>query len=205
MVEHVDQSLPAGGRSTVVELVIDETGSMSAFKAATISAINSFLKDQAEVEGECLLSLSKFHSGSIRTPIQDIDIRFVPPMTERTFLPGGGTNLYDAIIERINALSSRTANWTGDFQVLFVVLTDGEDNMSRNGPRQVRALIKKYEAANWRFMYLGATDNALTIAKSLGFHRSRSKKFKMKDIERTMAVLSASTTVYRATGVAEIA
>lgn len=183
---------------TVIEFLLDETGSMQSWHRATVSGFNAFTKEQQTQPDKCLLTLTKFDTSGLKTPYADIDVSMVPTMTMEMFVPGASTNLRDAIIQRASSLEERLSSWTVRPNVLMVVLTDGEDNASRRGEDEVRNLIKAKEAEGWTFVYLGATSNALQIASRLGFQPGNSKQFEATEMEDTMTHLARATTAFRA-------
>lgn len=189
---------------TIIEFLLDETGSMSGHKAATISGFRSFLGEQRAAQGSALLTLTKFDTyGGFQTPYVDLDVNLVLPLTDETFRPNGGTNLRDALGSRVRALEERIASWQEKPQVLVVLLTDGEDNASREySEPQVRDMIAAKEAQGWTFVYLGSDANALNNASRLGFQPGNSKKFENQHMHETMETLARATTAYRATATA---
>ena len=63
-----------------------------------------------------------------------IDIRAVAPLSEADYRVGGGTALLDAIgctMEKICAVQKQTVEDYRAEKVLFVIITDGEENSSR--------------------------------------------------------------------------
>jgi hypothetical protein len=183
---------------TIVEFILDETGSMQSCKPQTLSGFNSFLAEQRATPGSCLLTLTKFDTSGLKTPYVDLDVNMVPNLTENTFIPGQSTNLYDAIGERVEQVKNRLSSYTTAPHVLVVVLTDGEDNASRRyNPGTIRETIRTHEAEGWTFVYLGATPNALRIAEMLGFQAGNAKAFDAREIHQTMTDLAAATVAYR--------
>lgn len=185
-----------------IEFVLDETGSMSLCRAATVGGFNDFLAEQKQIEGECLFTLTKFEGGNLTTPYQDLDIGFVPEMNENMFVPGGITNLYDALGIRIQAVKAKISDWSVQPKVLIVVMTDGGDNASttynaKSIHEQVQALE---ESGQWTFVYLGANQNALSVGSKMGFDEGNIRSFETAEMRETMRDLSAATTVYRASG-----
>lgn len=182
-----------------IEFVLDETGSMTRVRSQTVAGFNEFLTEQQNVEGDCRLTLSKFENGNIRCPIENLGIGLVPPMSYRTFIPGGGTNLFDAVGDRIEALEDRLAQWADHPQVFFVVMTDGGDTMSQYfNADMIFKLVTQKREAGWTFAYLGADTRALTIGRDMGFRDSEITCFEVANIENVFRDLSASTTVHRA-------
>lgn len=191
-------------RPTLIEMVLDETGSMSACKAETISGFNAFLDEQRGNNG-CMLTLTKFDTAGLRTPYVDLDVGMVPHLNDNTYLPNLGTNLRDAIGERIEAIAARTADWPVQPHVLLVAITDGGDNASRRfSPEQIAALLRERTAQGWTFVYLGPKGSG-EIAESLGFAPGNIREFDVSEMTATMAAVSQATTVYCATRSADVA
>lgn len=185
---------------TIIEFILDETGSMASCKNATIAGFNDFLGEQRKQPGNCLLSLTKFDTGGQKTPYVDVNVHMVPNMQDAWFLPGGGTNLRDTIGARLSSLKQRLEGWTTKPNVLVVVMTDGDDNASREfGEATIKAALGAYMEEGWTFVYLGADQDALTTAKRLGFPEGNIKSFASSQMRQTMQTLAAATTAYRAT------
>jgi hypothetical protein len=184
--------------TTLIEFLLDETGSMASHKAGTLSGFNVFLDEQKALGGDCLLTLTKFDSSGLKTPYTDLDIRFAPPLTDTTFVPGAWTNLRDALGTRVRALEERLESFETKPNVLVVVLTDGGDNQSHSySEPQVRDLIRAHEADGWTFVYLGATGCGLDVAERLGFQPGNAREFDTSRIHETFSGLSAATTAFR--------
>jgi hypothetical protein len=186
---------------TIIEFLLDETGSMSSCKGQTIGGYNDFLTEQRSQDGKCLLTLTKFDSYGQRTPYIDLNIEMVPEMNDNTFIPGGMTNLRDTIGERIASLKQRVSTWTTKPNVLFVVMTDGDDNSSREfSEGTVKETIERHTEEGWTFVYLGADQDALKVASRLGFQDGNVKSFASSEMRETMRTLATATTAYRAAG-----
>jgi hypothetical protein len=185
---------------TIIEFLLDETGSMGSCKNSTVAGFNDFLTEQQAQSGSCLLSLTKFDTGGQKTPYVDIDVRMVPGMIDDWFIPGGGTNLRDTIGARLASLKQRLETWSVKPNVLFVVMTDGDDNASREFSEPViKAALKSYMQEGWTFVYLGADQDALEVANRLGFPDGNIKSFASSKMRETMQGLAKATTAYRAT------
>jgi hypothetical protein len=185
---------------TLIEFLLDETGSMRGHLNATIGGYNDFLDLQRQRPEPCLLSLTKFDTHGLRTPYIDSDIQCVPDLTEASFLPGAGTNLRDAILARIDALSARLANWDVIPPVLFVVMTDGQDNASNVAPEVVAARVGAATVQGWSCVYLGANGPANQIGTSLGFAAGNIRSFETARMRETMHDLGQATSAFRASG-----
>ena len=155
-----------------IVMVLDRSGSMSGCQDATIKGFNEFLEEQKKEPGEASLTLAQFdheyevvHDGK---PLVD-----VLPLTSQTFQPRGTTALLDAIGTTINSVGRRleaTAEADRPGKVLFVILTDGIENASREFQcKQVFDMIHHQEDKyNWKFVFIGADQDAIASAASLG-------------------------------------
>jgi uncharacterized protein YegL len=189
---------------TEIVVVLDESGSMSVIREDTIGGFNTMLKDQQKsVDGKALLTLVTF-SGSVRTPIDGRDINEVEPLTDKSYRPSGGTALLDAIGKTIDALETRYENSDDDkipSKVLFIIITDGEENASReyNKSRIEKMIKHQTKRHGYEFIFLGANLDAVSEASSLGIRASNSLNFQAssRGIGDTYGVLSATTLMYR--------
>lgn len=185
---------------TIIEFLLDETGSMGSCKPATVNGFNDFLSEQRSQAGTCLLTLTKFDTAGQKTPYMDIDIRMTPDMQPDWFIPGGGTNLRDTIGARLASLKQRLETWGTKPNVLVVVMTDGDDNASREYSEDVISkALKSYMEEGWTFVYLGADPRALATGNRLGFPEGNVKSFATNKMRETMQNLATATTAYRAT------
>ena len=133
-----------------------------------------------------------------------IDIRAVAPLTEKDYRVGGGTALLDAIgrtMEKIRAVQKQTAEDYRAEKVLFVIITDGEENSSRKySAAQIKELIehqqKKY---GWEFVFFGANMDAVMEAAKLGIAADRAMGWMATGAGTAMAynAMSAITTNFR--------
>lgn len=138
----------------LVLTVIDESGSMAPKRKDVIGGFNTFLADQQAQPGACRMILVKFNTEKSvafkATPLENVQ-----PLTEATYTPGGGTALFDAVAEAVRLAD---ADKDPDERVLCLILTDGEENSSKETTRdQLLAIIKEREGrGDWTFTYMGA-------------------------------------------------
>lgn len=167
----------------------------------TIGGFNDFLAEQRQGDGLCLLTLTKFEGRNFRTPYTDLDLRMAPDLTPNTFVPGGGTPLRDAIVQRICAMRERLKTWDIKPNVLFVVMTDGEDNQSIMGEQAVRTQIEMALGEGWVTLFYGAHARAEDDARRLGFPPGNIKSFAAAKMRETFRDLSKVTSAFRASAV----
>ena len=164
-----------------ISVVLDRSGSMSSVKTDTIGGFNEFLKSQKECPGEAVLTLAQFddryeivHDGK--------NIQDVPPLDDKTFVPRGSTALLDAIGRTINATGARLSTMSEESRpskVIFVILTDGQENASKELTREkVMEMIKhQTEAYKWDFVFLGANQDAIQAGASIGISAGNSMTY----------------------------
>ena len=118
------------------------------------------LQKQREIDGECRITTVLFDN-RYELLHDRIDIRAVAPMTEKEYCVGGCTALIDAIgrtIHKLVSVQKSTAEEYRAEKVMFVIITDGEENASREySLKQVKKMIEhEREAYGWEFVFLGA-------------------------------------------------
>lgn len=184
--------------STAIEFLLDETGSMMSAWDQTIGGFNEYVNSQKAQPGTCKLTLTKFDTAGLRTPYQDLDISEVPMLDRESYRPNQSTNLYDAIGKRIQALEARVADFEQGTNFLFVIMTDGHDNASREfNAEGIKTLIKDKEAAGWTFVFLGANQDAWQVGQLFGMAKGNTMTYSTDNMSGAMGNLAAATTAYR--------
>lgn len=159
--------------ATDITIILDRSGSMSSIKTDTIGGVNQFVSEQQKVAGECRLTLTQFDTQDPQEIVADaVLIADFKPLTDSTFLPRGGTPLYDAVglaIVRTGERLSKISEADRPNKVIFVIVTDGEENSSREYTRsQVFDMVKvQTDQFNWQFAYIGTNHDALKAAASI--------------------------------------
>jgi uncharacterized protein YegL len=158
---------------TQVCVIMDQSGSMESRKAQTISGYNEFLQSLKKNEGdEVFFTLALFSSEEIETRYLHKPIAKVPELTGRTYVPNGGTPLYDAIGSAITEMEKVA---TTDELVMIAIMTDGEENSSKEYRLDViKSMIQKHEKAGWKFVFLGVGIDGFAVGQSLGMSASSS-------------------------------
>lgn len=191
-----------GGKTTVVHLLIDQSGSMSSTRQSTVNGINEYINTLKEDGGKYKVSLTMFDSGMddklrLVKPWDNIYIDDVPELKLEDYNPNGGTPLQDAFCMTLKDMQDRK-----DEKYLFVVLTDGYENTSHEYTAEdMKKLKKKLEAKdNWTFVYLGANQDAFATAKQWDFSSSNVSNFNTttKGTGMAFATLSVATRGYSA-------
>ncbi len=162
---------------TELVFILDRSGSMAGLESDTIGGYNSMLQKQKEVEGECLITTVLFDN-RYELLHDRIDIRAVRPITDKEYYVGGSTALLDAIGRTIHKIASAQKHTVEDYRaekVMFVIITDGEENASREySPDKVKAQIELEKSRyGWEFVFLGANIDAVETAGRIGIAPSR--------------------------------
>lgn len=157
---------------TSINVIIDRSGSMSHLASDTIGSFNTFLADQKIVPGEAAFTLCTFNTDY--SLVHDfIKLATVPDLNEVTYRPSGGTSLLDALGTTINSVGQKLAAMAEDdrpSKVIFLVITDGQENSSRLFDRaQIRSMVEHQQSAyNWEFVFMGANVDSFSEGTSLG-------------------------------------
>ena len=166
---------------TELVFILDRSGSMGGLEKDTIGGFNAMLEKQKAVAGECVLTTALFDQRY--SLLHDrLDIHGIKPLTEREYSVGGSTALLDAIgltIDKIAAVQKNTAEEYRAEKVLFVIITDGEENASRRyTASRVKEMIGlEKEKYGWEFLFLGANIDAVETAARFGVGADRAQSY----------------------------
>lgn len=154
---------------TDITLVVDRSGSMESIRTDAEGGVNALIADQAEQPGHALLTLVQFDT-EYEFVHRGVPIGQVP---RYRLVPRGSTALLDAIGRAINETGARLAAMPEAERpglVVFVVMTDGHENASREFSRTViREMIERQQREySWQFTFLGADADAFAEAGGMG-------------------------------------
>ena len=191
---------------TELVFILDKSGSMSGLEKDTIGGFNSMLEQQRKVDGECVITTVLFDN-RYELLHDRIDIRAVQPMTEQEYFVGGSTALLDAIGKTIHKIGTVQKNTAEDYRaekVMFVIITDGEENASRcYSSMQIRQMIQRQkERYGWEFIFLGANIDAVETAGRFGIDADRAVDY-VPDGEGTelnFRIMSQTVATFRECG-----
>lgn len=162
---------------TELVFIIDKSGSMVGLETDTIGGFNSMLAKQQAVAGECHITTVLFDNNYVLLHDR-VDIKAVNPMTEKEYQVGGTTALLDAIGTTIHKISNAQKHTADDYRaekVMFVIITDGEENSSREySAKKIKAQIEQQKTTyRWEFIFLGANIDSVETAGELGITPDR--------------------------------
>lgn len=187
--------------SILINFVLDKSGSMAAVRSATIEGFNEFKGEQTRESGEARFTLTLFDTEFLHA-CTAVPIREVPDLDMQSYQPDGCTALYDALAHTIGAADTFLAGIDErPQQVLFVVMTDGFENASREFTRdQVLEMIAdRRENAGYEFIYLGANQDAFAGGEDIGIDSSRTRSYDAseKGVREHMQKLSREVRGFR--------
>jgi len=174
--------------NTFYHIILDQSGSMS-------DCINQTLKGLADQRKEILAIANEFPEQEIRVGLtvfdHNVELKYsnlsvteLSRMNSFRYQPNGLTALLDAIGMSVAATERLMVN-EGDSAVI-IILTDGYENASKEySHEQIKELIQaKEETGKWSFTYLGATLDAVEIAKSMNIKAENSFAFEKKNMDK---------------------
>ena len=165
-----------------ISVILDRTGSMECIRADVIGGFNAFLAQQQAAPHRASFTLVQFDSQDPYEVLRAFEpIAAVQPLTLEQYVPRASTPLYDAMGRGILDLEAKLAAMPESERpgkVIFVVVTDGQENASREFNRaRVSALIEAKKALGWDFVFLSADETAFQDARGMGVSEHASLKF----------------------------
>lgn len=189
--------------TTHIIAVLDRSVSMSNVVKDAIGGFNTFLAEQKKLKDKATFSgllfddqFEPMNGGKV------VDIKDVPELTDKTFVPRGTTALFDAIGKSVNQYKAEvTAKKTKNAdKVLVIIVTDGYENASREfSQKDIADLITYQKKQNWQFMFLCSTEDAVTVGTSVGISKGNNFQFTNNALGNAQLYgkISKATTSYR--------
>jgi hypothetical protein len=187
-------SAPSGGKQRVlVNVILDKSGSMHSKVQDVIGGFNLYLDELAKESAvDYGFSLTLFDT-VVELRYKAAPLANVAKLDEASYLPGGNTALLDAIGNTVQSVSTQ-----GFDKIITVIMTDGEENSSREWKlNAIRELIKTKEASgNWTFVFLGANVDAFEQGANLGVPIAQSVRYDPGCYPAVYADLAHSTNAF---------
>ena len=166
---------------TEIVFILDRSGSMSGLETDTIGGFNSMIEKQKKADGDAMISTVLFDNES--EVIHDrVNVKDIPPMTDKEYSVRGCTALLDAIggaIHHIGNIHKYARQEDVPEHTLFVITTDGMENASHHYTSdKVKQMIEKEKSKyGWEFLFLGANIDAVETAKHFGIGADRAVNY----------------------------
>jgi hypothetical protein len=151
--------------------------------------LDELVKEQAVDYG---FSLTLFDT-VVEMKYKGVPLASVARLDDSSYRPSGNTALFDAVGNTV-----QTVDVGGFDKIITVIMTDGEENSSREWTlHAVRELIKTKEAAgNWTFVFLGANLDAFEQGAALGMPLQNVVRYDPANYRGVYASLSRSTNLF---------
>ncbi|MDD4494535.1 MAG: VWA domain-containing protein [Eubacteriales bacterium] len=188
---------------TELVFILDKSGSMGGLETDTIGGYNTMLKKQQTVNGECHITTVLFDN-NYELLHDRIDIKAVGTITEKEYQVGGSTALLDAIGRTIHKIGNAQKHTADDYRaekVMFVIITDGEENSSREySAERIKQMIERQKTRyEWEFIFLGANIDAVETAGRFGISADRAQNYHAdsEGVELNFRVMSEAVATFR--------
>lgn len=189
---------------THLTFVLDRSGSMQSLKATTIASFNAFLNSQRKTPGRATMTLVQFDNEyEVLADMQPLDA--LADLDTETFVPRGSTALLDAMgraIQETGEALVRLPEASRPGTVLFVTLTDGQENSSEQYDVATinQQISRQHTAYQWQFIFLAANQDAIATAATLGIGAGQALRFasKPEKVAATFDVLGSEMRKVRA-------
>lgn len=183
-------------KKTIVNFILDKSGSMESVRKATIDGFNEYiqtLKRDEKSKYEFSLVLFDFET----TRREAVPLAQVKELNMDSYKPDGGTALYDAVCQTISATKEKDGE-----KVITIIMSDGQENSSKEYNKQdMKTLIKYLEKkGNWTFVYLGANQDSYATAQDYGFYMKNTSNFNAtaRAVGSAMGTIATNTAFYSA-------
>jgi hypothetical protein len=177
---------------TAICLLVDRSGSMETIQVAAEDSINEFVGEQRGLSGRTTVRIVQFDAPSDTSlgegtnwylaHCPSIDPALIEPFR---LYPRGRTALYDAMIKGIDEFGAELAELAERHRpstVIFAVLTDGKENASAALAGDVSTRVLRQQTDyGWRFVYLGANQDAILEGEKMGIPRHSSITYAATD------------------------
>jgi hypothetical protein len=181
---------------TRIGIVLDRSGSMASILEETVQGYNKLIADQKAAPGECKVLLAQFDD--VYEIVYDKDLQQVKEMLAADFKPRNSTALFDAQGRTIEALGREIAALPEQERpgtVILVTITDGKENASTDfTAERIRTMVQHQESVyNWKFLYLGANQDAVEVAAQMGIAANRAMSYRpsAKGVRNSYAATSS--------------
>lgn len=191
-------------KKTEIVILLDCSGSMNLIKSDMEGSLFTLLQNQKQNPDNCKVTLARFNS-KFELVFSNVPIECVE---EIKIHPSGGTALLDSLGTLINEVGERlfkTVLSDRPEKVIFVVITDGQENASTKFKAETIAEMiehqeKKY---SWDFIYLGANQDAFKVASTTGISLKNAVTYQTSKagLETMSSVLSEDISRLRSGGV----
>ena len=182
-------------------IILDESGSMNPIRNAIIRAFNEIVQTVKGIENkfpeqEHFITFVTFNG--LRTNVLHFNepVAKLEPIDKSKYIPDATTPLFDAMGSSILKLRQVLENQT-DYNVLVTILTDGEENASKEFTgADIKKTIEELKLNRWTFTYIGTEHAVEKFAASISITNVVSFYKNEDDINKWVSKENKSRTNY---------
>ncbi len=169
-------------------IILDESGSMESIKETIIQGFNEIVQTVKGIqkqypEQEHFISLVSFNGLGMKTLHFMDPVDSLETINSKTYHPDASTPLYDAMGFTF-AKGRKILEGQTDYNVLVTILTDGEENASKEySGAAIKKIIEDLKNNNWTFTYIGTDHDVEAFAASISITNTINFKRSKKDID----------------------
>lgn len=197
---------PAFEGETLIAYLLDASGSMASVRQQAIDGFNEYIQglraQEEDGTAKFKVTLTTFNTMGTTARYVNVGLDAVEPLDTKSYVPDGGTPLYDAIRDTLQAMDKYVCEHN---RILFVIMTDGHENASEYTRAQAQEMITSRQSrGNWTFIYMGANQDAWDVGQSLGVYRGNTLTYAgtARGTTAVMDTLRVATQNYAAAPVA---
>ena len=153
-------------------IILDESGSMESIKKSIIEGFNEIVQTVKGIqknfpEQEHFISFVTFNGLGTKVMHFNEPVDKLQLIDENLYKPDASTPLYDAMGFSFARLKQLLESKT-EYNVLVTILTDGEENASKEySGAAIKKIIDKLKLNHWTFTYIGTDHDVERFAASI--------------------------------------
>ena len=182
-------------------ILLDRTGSMASIWEEALGSVNAYAEslftpeDGAPPGADDRITLAVFdHQAGLQFDVlrKAASAGDWKPVTSQEASPRGMTPLFDAIARMVALAEADNPQ-----KAILVVMTDGEENASREVTKEgVKAFLGRVEAKGWEVVFLGAEFAKFSDADAIGIAEARRMAMSKDGLNRSMRTLASKSRNY---------
>jgi len=182
-------------------IILDESGSMESIKKSIIEGFNEIVQTVKGIqknfpEQEHFISFVTFNGLGTKVMHFNEPVDKLQLIDENLYKPDASTPLYDAMGFSFAKLKQVLENQT-EYNVLVTILTDGEENASKEySGSAIKKIIEDLKLNRWTFTYIGAEHDVEKFAASISITNTMNFSKNDADMHKMFLKESHSRTSY---------
>jgi Mg-chelatase subunit ChlD len=177
-------------KETYYLLIVDASSSMSPLTKSTISGVNEQIDSIKQLEKEHTdqsYNMSFIHFNNVVTvEYTNRQSSALEHISENNYKCNGMTALLDAIGTGVRNLNEKIGDKiaSGEASAVVVIITDGEENSSREfDGKKVKSMIEELQATGrWTFTFVGANIDSISTASRYGIDTKNVMQFSTDEL-----------------------